>query len=207
MRLRRLRCTRACDRAHQRCSRRHHVCAWVRPPGYISQRTRQYIYMYISMQSSHACIYIHARLATPMNGSPMRARRTHAPTCCVRARAHVCACAIGRPRIRADTCERHPSASTACGSAHRRSIGRRRSTQTSARGTPPQCRISTRYAPPFSGPAARDCGGTRSAGRRCSAGRCAQRHRRCAHARVCANVWACACAGAHVCRYSCCAQE
>ncbi len=51
----------------------------------------------------HACIYIHARLAPPTNGSPMPARRTHAPAC-----ARVCACAIGRARIRADTCERLP---------------------------------------------------------------------------------------------------
>jgi surface protein len=41
------------------------------------------------------------------------ARRTHARTCCVCVRAR--ACAIGRPRIRADTCERFPSASTAGG--------------------------------------------------------------------------------------------
>jgi hypothetical protein len=38
----------------------------------------------------HACVYIHARLATPMHGSPVRARRTHAATCCVRAHARVC---------------------------------------------------------------------------------------------------------------------
>ena len=37
----------------------------------------------------------------------MRARRTHAPVGCVRARA--CARAIGRPRIRADACERLPA--------------------------------------------------------------------------------------------------
>ncbi len=37
----------------------------------------------------HTCIYIHARLATRTSGSPVRACRTHAPTCCVRAR--VCA--------------------------------------------------------------------------------------------------------------------
>jgi hypothetical protein len=37
----------------------------------------------------HEYIYIHVRLATPMNGSPMRARRTHAPTCCVCVRARV----------------------------------------------------------------------------------------------------------------------
>jgi hypothetical protein len=43
------------------------------------------------------------------------AARAVAPTCCVRARAR--ACAIGRPRIRADTCERLRSAWTAGGSA------------------------------------------------------------------------------------------
>jgi hypothetical protein len=37
----------------------------------------------------HACIYIHVRLATSTNGSPRRARRTHAPMCCVRARVRV----------------------------------------------------------------------------------------------------------------------
>ncbi len=42
----------------------------------------------------HACIYVHARLATPTNG--MRARRTHAPTCCVRARARMCVCDLAR---------------------------------------------------------------------------------------------------------------
>jgi hypothetical protein len=61
----------------------------------------------------HACIYILARLATRTTGSPMRARRTHARTCCVRARA--CACASGRPRICAGTRERVPSVSTAAG--------------------------------------------------------------------------------------------
>jgi hypothetical protein len=40
----------------------------------------------------HACIYIHARLATQKNGSPVRARRTHAPTCCVRASVRACVC-------------------------------------------------------------------------------------------------------------------
>ncbi len=95
----------------------------------------------------HACIYIHARLATQSNGSPMRARCTHAPTCCVRARAR--ACVIGRTRIRADTCERLPSASNAGGFARRRSTRRRHSTPTSARGTPPRSPRCPRYAPPL----------------------------------------------------------
>jgi hypothetical protein len=46
----------------------------------------------VYVRTLHACIYIHARLATPMNGSPMQARRTHARTCRVRARARVSVC-------------------------------------------------------------------------------------------------------------------
>jgi hypothetical protein len=65
------------------------------------------VYVY----TMHACIYIHAHLATPTNGSPMRARRAHVLRPCAR----MCACALWRPRIRADTCERVPSASTAGG--------------------------------------------------------------------------------------------
>ncbi len=60
----------------------------------------------------HACIHIHARLATPTNGSPMRAAAHTRPWA-----ASVCACAIGRPRIRAEPCKRVPSASTGCGSS------------------------------------------------------------------------------------------
>jgi hypothetical protein len=82
----------------------------------------------------HACIYIHGRLATRTNGSPMRARRTHARAHVLRPCARACARAIGRPRIRADTCERVPSAWTAGGSVLRRLKMRRRSTRTSHRG-------------------------------------------------------------------------
>ncbi len=154
----------------------------------------------IYIHTMHACLYIHARLATPTNGSPMRSRRTHARTCCVRARA--CACAFGRPRIRTDSCERVPSAWTAGGSARRRSSRRRRSTPTSARGTLPRSPRCPWYAPPFRPGRRATAGGTRSAGRRCGAGRCARRdRRRCA--RVCADVWARACAGVPVCKYSC----
>jgi hypothetical protein len=43
------------------------------------------VYIY----TMHACIYIHARLATRTNGSPMRVRRADASTCCVRERVRV----------------------------------------------------------------------------------------------------------------------
>ncbi len=126
-------------------------------------------------------------------------------------RAHVLrpsarACVRVRLGIRADTCERLSPAWTAGGSARRRSLRRRRSTRTSARGTSPQCQACTMYAPPFlPGPARRrtTAGGTTSAGRRCGAGRFARRDRRCSRARVCADMWARAFPGVHVCRYSC----
>jgi hypothetical protein len=105
-----------------------------------------------------ACLYpfcIHAR-------SYMEDRTTDA--CAHRRRAHVlrwgecvraCAlgCGFGCPHIRAEPCELFPSAWTACGSPRRRSTARR-STRTSARGTPHRCRTCTRYVPP-AGPAAR----------------------------------------------------
>jgi hypothetical protein len=76
-------------------------------------------------------------------------RRTHAPTCCVLARARVRACdsAPTHPRrhMRAHSRRRW----TACGSARRRSPRRHRSTRTSAHGTrrvSPRCPM---YAPPF----------------------------------------------------------
>jgi hypothetical protein len=138
------------------------------------------------MEIHDACINLHARLATPMKGSAMRARRTHAPASCVHARA--CACGVGRPRIRADTCERLPPASTVGGSARRRSTWRRRSTRTSARGTLPQCRTWSKYAPPFRPRRRVTAAGRARPGRRCGAGRCARRRRRCARARVCAQT-------------------
>ena len=139
----------ACDRVRALTMREYAACLRVRRalfvrPSIDGTRTG-IVYRYMM----HACIYIRARLATPMNGSPMRARRTHARTCCVRVCARVCACAIGRPRIRADTCERLSSAWTAGGSARRRSTMRPRSTRTSARGTPPLSSRWVRYAPPF----------------------------------------------------------
>ncbi len=131
----------------------------------------------------HACIYIHARPATPMNGSPMRARRTRSRMCC--ARVHACARAIGRAHIRADTRKRIPSASTACGSqafrgasAFNANIG----AWNTARVT------SLSYV----------CAAF-SAGRRTTAAGRARRVVDAALAIVCAH----ACMGGHVCRYSC----
>jgi hypothetical protein len=133
-----------------------------------------------------------------MNGSPVRARRTDAPTCCVRERA--CACGIGRPRIPADTCEHVPSVWTAGGLARRRSTRRQGSTRTSARGTPPRSPTWERYAPkPFGAPP--QAGQPRrvvDAARAVVRGGAAD-GRACA----CADVWARACVGVHVCRYSC----
>jgi hypothetical protein len=114
-------------------------------------------------------------------------------------RALVCACAIGGPRICADTCARLPSASTAGGSARRRSSRRRLSTRTSARGTPRRSPRCPGYAPPFRpggapvqvGRARRDIdaalavvhGGTADARARVCAQACGH-----AHARVCTCV-------------------
>jgi hypothetical protein len=191
----------ACDRVRALTMREYAACVRVRRAHFVSpsmEHARVILYRYMM----HACIYIHARLATPTNGSPMRNRCGPAPHTCahvLRPCARVCARAIGRPHIRADACERVPSAWTAVGSAHRRSTRRRRSTRTSARGTPlvsPRC---TRYAPPFRPRRRATAGGTRSVGRRCRAGLCARRDRRCA--RVCAqtcgpaNGWVPTCVG------------
>jgi hypothetical protein len=155
--------TRAIACGRRRCANTRHVrecdaLSFVRPS---IDGTRTYtVYVYVM----YACVYIHARLATPTNGSPMRARRTHAPACCVSVRARVCANAIRRPRIRADTCARLPSAWTAAGSARRRSSRRRRSTRTSARGTQRLWRTWLMYAPPFRPGRRATAGGTCSAG-------------------------------------------
>jgi hypothetical protein len=108
-------------------------------------------------------------------------------------------CARARVSVRAPThpCRymRAPSRRrwTACGSARRRSTMRRRSTRTSARGTPRLSSRCIRYAPPFRPGRRATAGGTRSLGRRCGAGRCARRHRRSARVRVCAQT----CGNAH----------
>ncbi len=138
------------------------------------------------------CIYIHARLATPMNGSPMRAHRMHAPTCCARARARV--------RVRLGAHASAPTHASAfrrrrphSASARRRSVVRLRLTLTSARGTPrgsPRC---TWYSPPSRLRRRATSGGSHSAGRRCGAGPlCAAAPPR--RARVCVHTCGHACA-------------
>ncbi len=159
---------------------------------------------YIHMM--HACIYIHACLATPTNGSPMRGpppTRARVLRLCARARVRV---RSGAHTSAPKKCQRLPSAWTAGGSARRRSPGRRRSTRTSARGTPPRSPRYTRYAPPFrpgGAPPPRDAlGGSSMRPKPLCAARPPMRARVCG----CADVWTRACAGVHVCRYSC-AQE
>jgi hypothetical protein len=138
------------------------------------------------------CVWLHRRTD----------RRCGPAACtCPRAafvRARVCEGAIGLPCIRADTCEHFPSASTAGGSARRRSPGRRRSTQTSARGTPRRSPRCPGYAPPSPARAARHCGRD-TLGGVVGAARAVVRggDRRCALARVCAQT--CGHAHARVC--------
>jgi hypothetical protein len=136
----------ACDRVRALTMREYAACVRVRRalfvrPSIDGTRTGM---VYIHMMN--ACIYIHAGLATQMGGSPMRGP-LHTCAHVLRPSARACACAIGRPRIRAGTCERLPSASIAGGSARRRSDTRRRSTRTSALGTLPLSRRCSRYAP------------------------------------------------------------
>ncbi len=151
----------------------------------------------------HACMHLHLCAAGCPAERITDAGPPHVCPCAASVRARVCACAIGRARIRADTCERVPSASTACGSARRRFSRLRRSTRTSARGIPLVSPRGPMYAPPFRLRRCATAGRTRSAGRRCGAGRCARRRRRCARARArvyapsCVSVCAPMCGHAH----------
>jgi hypothetical protein len=93
--------------------------------------------------------------------------------------ARMCACDWApthpRRRMRAPFRRREPRVA----SARRRSGWRRRSTRTSARGTPPRSPTCPRYESCLSGPggAPPQAGRARS-GRRCGAGRCARRDHR-----------------------------
>ncbi len=137
----------------------------------------------------HACIYIHACLGTQMNGSPMRARRTHAPTCCVRA------CARVRVRLGA-----HASAPTHASDFRRRRprvarlVGVQRSVGVQREHRRMEHRRGHHVVPgmrrlfgPGGAPPWRDALGGSSMRR----------------GPLCAVVWARACAGVHVCRHSC----
>jgi hypothetical protein len=125
-------------------------------------------------------VWLHRRTALDRRCGPV----AHAPTCCVRE----CACAIGRPRIRADACERLPSASTAGGSARRRSSRRRRLTRTSARGTPRVSPTCPRYAPPPRPGRRAEKAGLCSAMFDATRAVVCGRRRRCALACVCADA-------------------
>jgi hypothetical protein len=126
------------------------------------------------------------------------ARRTRARAASKRARVRL---RLGAHASGADTCERVPSAWTLRGSARRRSTMRRRSTRTSARGTPRRSKRCSGYAPPFRPGRGATAGGTRrvfDAARAVVRGGTAD-----ARAGVRGTVWARACAGVPVCKYSC----
>jgi hypothetical protein len=157
----------------------------------------------------HACIYIHARLAVPTNGSPMRGpprTRTDAAP-----RAHVLRpCARACVRVRSGAHVYAPTHASAFRrrrprAARRAGVQRRVGVQRGHRRVEHRvCHHVVLRMLRLSGPGgAPPQAGRARPGRRCSAGRCVRRHRRCARAGVCADVWARACAGVHVCRYSC----
>jgi hypothetical protein len=196
----------ACDRMRALTMREYAACVRVRRALFVTPSIDGTCTGIVNRCMMHACIYIHARLATQMNGSPMRARRTHAPACCVCARARVCVRVLARKHPRRHM--RAPSvgvdrvwlASQAFGtdygtaSAFNANIG--------AWNTASVSNMQSVCAA-FSARRRATAGGTRSAGRRCGAGRCARRRRRRVRARVCADVWARVCTDVHVCRYSC----
>jgi hypothetical protein len=148
--------------------------------------------LYVHMM--HACISIHARVATQMNGSPMRARRTHAPACCVR----VCVCDWARMHPRRHLRARSVgvdrgwfgSQAFAFASAFNANIG----AWNTARVT-----TLSQVCAAFPARAARHrrrdaLGRVFDAARAVVRGGTAD-----ARARVGADVWACACAGVHLC--------
>jgi hypothetical protein len=89
----------ACDRVRALTMREYAACVRVRRAHFVTPRWTRSGIVYRDML--HACIYIHARLATHMNASSMRARRTHAATSAPMC-ARTCACMLRRTRIRAD---------------------------------------------------------------------------------------------------------
>ncbi len=153
--------------------------------------------------TTHACIYIHARLATPTNGSPMRGPpHTRAPRA---ASVRACACArvIGRThprrhiRARSVGVDRGRLGSQAFyyASAFNANIGAWNTASVTTLASVCAALSGPGGAPPRAGRA--------RPGRRCGGGRCARWDRRCARACVCADMCARACTGVHVCRYSC----
>jgi hypothetical protein len=82
----------ACDRVRALTLRLCAACVGVRRALFVTPSIDQTRTHTVYVYPMHACIYIHARLAKPMNGSPMPARCTHVLTCCVHARARVRVC-------------------------------------------------------------------------------------------------------------------
>ncbi len=154
-----------------------------------------------SVRIHNACMYLYPCAASCPDERIADARPPLTRAHVLRPCARVCACAqLGRPRIRADTCERVPSAvervrlgsqAFAYASAFNANIG--------AWNTASVSNMQSVCAA-FSARRRTTAGGTRSAARRCGAGRCARRGRRCVRACVCADVCERACAGVHVCR-------
>ncbi len=99
--------------------------------------------VFIVTMNAHSYIDAHSYMEDRITDACAHRRRARVLRACARA----CGCAFGRARIRAEPCEPLPSAWTACGSARRRSTRRRRSTPTSAHGTPRRSPRWSRYAP------------------------------------------------------------
>jgi hypothetical protein len=123
-------CAHTCAHAYRHC------LAWTSACGCVAVRRLR--------SDRYVCFYgiidrvgIYTCLTVDVDGSPVRSHTVAVSDCrCGRAlRQRVC---LGAHASTPNTCEPFPSASTACGSARRRSSPpvRRRSTRTSARGTP-----------------------------------------------------------------------
>ncbi len=131
----------------------------------------------------HPCVSVYTDERVADAGPPHTLPRASS----VRARAR--ARAIWRPRIRADTCERVPSAWTVCGfgaqvfkmTAFNANIGAWNTARVSN-----MVSVCTAFLAQLRA----TTGGSHSAGLPCGKGRCARPYRRGARARVCADVWA-----------------
>jgi hypothetical protein len=138
--------TRAIASGCRRCAHTRHVCDATRSLRKAIHRWNTHIHR---IRILDACMHPHPCAAGCPDARVTDERPLHTRAHVLRPCGRVCACAIGRARIRADTSERVPPAWTAGGSARRRSKTRRRSTRTSARGTPRQSSRCRGYAPPF----------------------------------------------------------
>ena len=113
--------------------------------------------------------------------------------------ARACACAIWRQSIRAEPCERVPSA------VDRGRLGSQAFFEAKAFNANIGAWTTASVLDMYGVCAAFSARRRATAGGTCSAGSSMLRGPLCAAATAdaCADVWACACAGVHVCRYSC----